>query len=492
MPNNVYKLGFSQTKTEGEIHSLRVEGKIPAWLSGTLVRNGPGTFQVGAQTYRHWFDGLAMLHRFTISAGRVSYANKFLQTKAYQTAQAEGRITYSEFASDPCRSLFARVMAVFDPHITDSAKVSLARIAGKYMALAETPIQVLFDPQTLESVGVFQYEPRTAGQMTTVHPHFSGDQAFNLVTHYNALSRYNIYRVTDAAGRPAADRIASLGVTRPAYLHSFGMSENYFIVAEFPLVVNPIDLLLWLRPYIENFKWEPRRGTRFWVINRHNGELVGRYDSEAFFAFHHINAFEKEGELFVDLAAYPDAGIIQSYYLNRLQDQHNELPFGNLTRFRMPLKGARQGEARGEILSDACMELPHFDYTRYNTRFDYRYVYTVSLHPQQRTGFYNRLIKVNVQTGQVVDWYSPDCYPGEPVFVRRPNSRETDEDDGLILSIVLDANKGCSFLLVLDAASFQEVARAGLPHPVLFGYHGAFFNDPQQIQPGKANHALNP
>ena len=67
-------------------------------------------------------------------------------------------------------------------------------------------------------------------------------------------------------------------------MHSFGMSENYLILTEFPLVVNPISLLLWLKPYIENFKWEPRRGTPFWVINRHTGETVGRFESDPFFA----------------------------------------------------------------------------------------------------------------------------------------------------------------------------------------------------------------
>jgi beta,beta-carotene 9',10'-dioxygenase len=490
MSNKIFELGFSQTRTEGIIDSLRVEGTIPDWLSGTLVRNGPGTFHAGGQTYRHWFDGLAMLHRFTLSEGRVSYANKFLQTQAYQAAEAEGRIAYSEFATDPCRSLFARVMAVFDPHITDSAKVSIARIAGKFMALAETPIQVIFDLHTLESVGVFQYEPRTVGQMTTVHPHFSGDQAFNLVTHYHAVSHYNFYRVSGGVDRPAVDQIASLGVTRPAYLHSFGMSENYFIVAEFPLVVNPVDLLLWLRPYIENFKWEPQRGTRFWVIDRHSGSVVGRYECEAFFAFHHINAFERGGDLIVDLAGYPDAEIVQSYYLSRLSDTQNELPFGNFMRFRIPLSASRKGKVTREILYDACIELPNFDYARFNTRSDYRYVYAISLHPQQRAGFYNRLIKLDVQTGQVVDWYSPGCYPGEPVFVRRPGSRDTAEDDGVILSVVLDSNAGTSFLLVLDAASFQELARSVLPHPVLFGYHGAFFRAPDLLS-GEGNHGLN-
>lgn len=472
-----YPLGFLSPQAEVNLPALAVQGRIPDWLTGTLLRNGPGAFQVGSQAYRHWFDGLAMLHRFSIAGGKVAYANKFLNTRAYREAQSSGRIAYSEFATDPCRSLFARVMAVFDPKITDSAKVSIAQVAGRMMALAETPVQVYFDPQTLEAAGVFQYEPRTVGQMTTVHPHFGGADAFNLVTRYHARSHYNFYRVRGAAGGAVTEQVASLPVSRPAYLHSFGMSQNYFIIAEFPLVVNPLDLLLWLRPYIENFKWEPQRGTRLWVINRHNGTLVAQSETDPFFAFHHINAFERGGELVIDLAAYPDAEIIQSYYINRLADSRGELPHGTLRRVRIPLEGAKRARVRWETRSDVCIELPHFDYTRYNTRADYRSVYAISLHPSQPGGFYNRLVKLDVETAQVVDWFEPGCYPGEPVFVRRPDGAA--EDDGVILSVVLDANAGISFLLVLDAASFGELARATLPHPALIGYHGAFLPAPE-------------
>jgi beta,beta-carotene 9',10'-dioxygenase len=465
-----FQPGFDQVYPEINLDSLPVHGRIPAWLSGTLIRNGPGALRVGEQHYRHWFDGLAMLHRFTISAGKVSYANKFLESRAYRSAMDAGRITYSEFATDPCRSLFGRVMSVFDPQISDSAKVSIAQVAGRFMALAETPIQVAFDPQTLASVGVFQYEQNPVGQMTTVHPHFEGENTFNLVTRYHALSRYNFYRVSSQG---QTERVASLPVYKPAYLHSFGMSKNYFILAEFPLVVNSIDLLLWLRPYIENFRWEPNRGTHFYIVDRRSGEMVGRFESEPFFAFHHVNAFEVNGELIVDINAYPDAEIIQSFYLNRLKESAGSLPFGSLRRYRIPLNRGRRGQASYETISEDCMELANFDYARFNTRPDYQYVYSVSIDPRALEGFYNQLLKLDVQSGQSCAWRDPGCYPGEPVFVGRPG--RSAEDDGVILSVVLDASRGISFLLVLDAHSFTEIARAELPQPVLFGYHGAFF-----------------
>jgi beta,beta-carotene 9',10'-dioxygenase len=475
--SRAYEYGLGVPTPEVSVDDLAVQGLMPEWLTGTLVRNGPGTLQVGEQRYRHWFDGLAMLHKFSFAGGRVAYANKFLDTKAYRAAQETGQIAYAEFATDPCRSMFARVMAVFDPQTSDNAKVNLAKHADHYLALAETPLQVEFDLETLRTAGVFSYEDNPVGQMTTVHPHFDGGDMYNLVTRYHRVSHYRVYRVGPDGARA---RVSDVPAKQPAYMHSFGMSARYVILTEFPLVVNPLALLLWLRPFIENFQWKPERGTPFWVLDRQTGEVVARFDSDPFFAFHHVNAFEDGDDLVVDIVAYPDADVISAFYLKRLEDAAAEIPFGNLRRYRLPLKSAgtakrarRREHVSYETISEACLELPRFDYARYNMRSDYRYVYASSIHPQNRQGFYNQIAKVDIGTRTTQTWFEDGCYPGEPVFVGAPG--RTAEDDGVVLSVVLDATRGHSFLLVLDAASLGEIARAYVPHPILFGYHGEYF-----------------
>jgi carotenoid cleavage dioxygenase-like enzyme len=85
----------------------------------------------------------------------------------------------------------------------------------------------------------------------------------------------------------------------------------------------------------------------------------------------------------------------------------------------------------------------------------------------------DQIVKIDVTDGSVRTWAEPGCYAGEPVFVERPGA--TGEDDGAILSVVLDAESGRSFLLVLDAGSFEEVARAEAPHHIPFGFHGQYF-----------------
>ena len=102
-------LGFSTLEQETVVDELEMTGELPRWLGGSLLRNGPAKFEIGGQPMRHWFDGLAMLHRFTIADGRVSYGNRFLESRSYRAAREQGRMVYGEFATDPCRSLFKRV-----------------------------------------------------------------------------------------------------------------------------------------------------------------------------------------------------------------------------------------------------------------------------------------------------------------------------------------------------------------------------------------------
>jgi carotenoid cleavage dioxygenase-like enzyme len=44
----------------------------------------------------------------------------------------------------------------------------------------------------------------------------------------------------------------------------------------------------------------------------------------------------------------------------------------------------------------------------------------------------------------------------------------------VILSVVLDTGTAASFLLILDASTFRELARADAPHHIPFGFHGTY------------------
>ena len=464
MPDKLFKLGFDRNQEPVSPTALQVQGDLPSWLEGTFIRNGPGLFYVGKDRFNHWFDGLAMLHKFDFNKGEVAYHSKFLECDASERALNKDHLTYAEFATDPCWGLFGRMRSMFRHGPTDSAKVNLAKVGDHYFALGETTMQIEFDIETLKSVGRYNYNQPRFGTSSTAHPHLDDTGAFNLITKYGPVNNYQIRKMDGPA-----TRIASVTSLTPSYMHSFGMSKRYFVIAESPYTVQSIQLMTSNRPFIENFKWHKNRGTKVWVIDRKTAKTVFSKEVEPFFFFHFVNTFDTEDGLAFDIVTYEDASVIQSYYLSNIKDNKIGIPGGTLKRFDLNLSS---GSVEVEELSNAKIELPHMDYERYNMRGDYRYVYAMSL-SDNTANFYDAIVKIDLHDSGTKRWSQVGCYPGEPVFVPKPDSEQ--QDDGIILTLVLDATRETSFLLILDAGSFNEIARVHTPEPVLVGFHGNFF-----------------
>ncbi|MFG3256089.1 carotenoid oxygenase family protein [Streptomyces sp. NPDC048172] len=472
-----FAAGFRSLTEETDLPELKVEGALPGWLRGSLLRNGPALYEAGDRSLRHWFDGQAMVHRFTFDGarGRVGYANRFLDTPSHR-AVAQGRISYPEFATDPCRSIFARVFTRFTREPTTNTCVSLTRFGERFVALTETPLPVEFDPATLETLGVVGYEDALNGQVTTAHPHQDPDTGdlVNYVTRFGATSEYRVYR-QKMDGGTARELIGVQRARHPSYMHSFAVTRRYAVLTEFPLVVTPLSIMLSGRPFIENYRWEPARGTRITVMDLRDGRLRGVYEGPACFAFHHINAFDDGDDVVLDLCAYEDASVIDTLYLDRARTC-GELPLSRPTRYRV---GLSTGKVDVERLTPEAMELPRIAYETRNGS-SYRYAYGVGARDGRRDDFLDQLVKLDVTTGETHTWYEQGSYPGEPVLVRAPDAPDAPEgaeDDGVVLSVVLDPTARASYLLVLDARTLTERARARVPHMVPFGFHGIHTTD---------------
>src|SRR3954454_3408033 len=313
--------GFGGLEQEVELDGIPVRGELPPWLAGSLVRVTPARLDTPDGTIRHWFDGLAMLHRFGFGDGRVSYANRFLRSESFERSE-RGEGMGLGFATDPCRAIFKRVQTLFSPDYTDNANVNLMRLGERYVAMTETPLAVEFDPETLATLGRAGKAP---GAVTTAHPHHDPErgEAVNYAAQLGARSTYRIYATAADDGRRV---IGKLPVREPAYMHSFGMTERHVVLTENPLVVNPARLALGKESFIESYRWRPERGTRFRVIDRHTGEERFTAKADPFFCFHHVNAWDDGEDVVVDLIAFDDARVIDTVRIDRLQSAGTQAP----------------------------------------------------------------------------------------------------------------------------------------------------------------------
>jgi beta,beta-carotene 9',10'-dioxygenase len=187
-------------------------------------------------------------------------------------------------------------------------------------------------------------------------------------------------------------RFAVVPTERPAYMHSFGMSEHYVVLAEYPLVADVQAIAQRKRPFIENYEWLPERGTIFTVVSEADGTIVAISQGEPFFSIHQINCFERDGVILFDAPAYPEGRHISNLYLDR-RAAAEALETSQIKRYSVPLNGR---DAAVEILFDEFAELPTIDYAR-EAGLDYATAYAAGGRKDRPEGFYNQLLRFDLQ-----------------------------------------------------------------------------------------------
>jgi beta,beta-carotene 9',10'-dioxygenase len=493
-PAPLHAAGFKTLDAEVDLASIPTEGAFPQWLSGSLFRNGPAKFEAGSDLFNHHFDGFAMLHRFGFANGSVSYRNRFLRSPSFKYAIEHGKIGYPVFATRLEPNRLKQVAEEIERGETPNvnAGVAFARIAGQHVALTDaSTLPEAYDPQTLETKGpivwddVLQREDCAGNEVdwhrraTTAHCHLAPDgDIINYFTQPGAGQRstaYNFYRIG-----PGSLRREPIGVVQtdaPAYVHAFCVTEKYIVFPENPLR-SDLSVLRNGGAYFESLSWRDGTPMIFHVIEQGTGRLVRRFEVRPTYIMHTINAFEDGDTIVVDVAAYDNGNHVAELCLNpdlrpaggRLKNERiPELrSHARPVRFRLNLV---TGGASEEALAPLTIELPTIDYSRRNGR-PYSRFYSTGISNDPDAVFYDQLASVDTASGEYATWSQPGHFPGEAVFVGRPGGQR--EDDGILLSVVLDGTVGRSYLLALDPVTLEPRAKAFLPHPVPSGFHGQF------------------
>ncbi|CAG2167808.1 unnamed protein product [Oppiella nova] len=484
-----------------------VKGVIPVWLKGTLLRNGPGLQEVGTDKYNHMFDGLALMHRFHINNGEVSYQNKFLRSDAYLRNLKAQRIVVSEFGTtaypDPCQTIWRRFMSHFwtSPEMTDNDSVNIYPVGDQLYAATETKFIRRIDGNTLATHEKVDLSKYLTVNTATAHPHVHTDgSVYNMGSSFGPKGKYHLIRIPNEDNAfENSSIVCSIPMDRPfhpSYYHSFSISSNYYIFIEQPLVLSVPTIAMTPitgKPFAECLVWKPELMTRFHIIERTSGKLINtKYMAQSFAFFHTINAFEDNNQLVVDICCYPDGQIISTLNIQNMTDMYeNHKKFdtkSEVRRFVLPLVhqmtdvkadtnlvNLEYTKASASLKADKSVQLNYEPLTpsgpwmgelpRINYKFNghkYRYFYSL----MQTEDYKTKLLKFDTKTKESVVWSEDNTFPSEPVFIENPDinySDENNEDEGVILSSVLsesDETKG--FLLILNAKTMQELGRAQL------------------------------
>nr|KAF6285275.1 beta-carotene oxygenase 1 [Myotis myotis] len=443
-------------KEQPEPVRAKVTGKIPTWLQGTLLRNGPGKHTVGETRYNHWFDGLALLHSFTIRDGEVCYRSRYLRSDTYNANMEANRIVVSEFGTmaypDPSKNLLSKAFTYLShtiPDFTDNCLINFMKCGEDVYVTTETNYIRKINPQTLETLEKVDYRKYVGINMATAHPHYdSAGNVLNIGTSIvdKGKTKYVIFKIPAAAPDRMKRKsplqhtevlcsIPSRSLLSPSYYHSFGVTENYIIFLEQPF---KLDILKMATAYIRGVSWASclafhrEDKTYIHIVNQRTGKLVStKFYTDPMVVFHHINAYEEDGCLLFDVIAYEDSSLYNCFYLANLKQgfegNSRIIPVPTLKRFAVPL----------------CTD---------------------------------KILKYDILTKSFLRWGEQHCWPSEPVFVPTPDAKE--EDDGILLSAIVSSDpQKLPFLLILDAKTFAELARAYVDVDMHLDLHGLFIPD---------------
>lgn len=461
-----YYLGFTCQSKELCKHEMVTEGTLPKWLVGTMLTIGPAQFQLNKSSAEHWLDGFAMVHEFDISKSGIRYSNAFIDSGYRKESIKKGIITGSTPPKTSTLSKWASLFSSSSRPVYDNTNVNVVKMNNHYVALTESTQPVCCACNNLKKQTPILFNDKLSeAQFSCAHPHYDPHtkQWISYATTFARNSTYTIFTLND--GSTERVPLAQLPVSYPSYMHSFAVTPHYIVLVEVPFIVNPLDLVLKGKSFIETFKWKPKNGTNFIVLDRATGKHVTTLKTDAFFALHQVNAFESNGNLILDMVTYKNPDIIKAYYLQYMKDPSKLTPSGALKRYTLDL-GTKK--VTSKLISSHAIELPRINTTKHDGQ-PYQYVYATQTPPNTKLA--QNIIKIQVTTGKSVMW-NVQGYPTEPVFVPRPGA--TVEDDGVVLSVVLEPSKKQSFLVVLDAKDMKEIARAYVPHHIPFTVHGQF------------------
>ena len=408
------------------------------------------------------------------------------------------------------------------PDPTGSEKQGVRSLCNK----TDANIFQMLDPETLEPIGISRQQmlhPDLKGPISSAHmqtdPHTGDVFNFNL----DFVKGKGLYRVFTVEASTGTTSILASVTSDPAYLHSFFLTPNYVVLCVWNahFTYGGLSMLL-TRNMADAMRYEDSKSAKWYVIDRTPPErggkgLVATYESDAFYCFHSINTYEEtttsadgktETSIVADACVYRNLDILKKFYLeNVVSDSPSASPekwidrsspiHPLIRRYRLPAiptpssstsssstnPPKRKATIEFTASEKASIELPTHN-PLYATH-PYRYVYGCA--DTGNSTFLDGLLKFDMQTQTVVArWDVRGHSAGEPIFVPRPRvdfNPETaaegdDEEDGVLLSVVLDCFKGSSYLLVLDAKDLKEVGRAEVGGPIGFGFHGTHFPKP--------------
>ncbi|MDH7972444.1 carotenoid oxygenase family protein [Sphingomonas sp. AR_OL41] len=461
-PSNHPYLNGAWTPLHEEVTATElavIEGKIPDDIDGIYLRNTENQLHQPLGRY-HPFDGDGMIHQIDFRGGTASYRNRWVRTRCFQAEQEAGESLWGGLADRPGTSK----RPGFGAHgsLKDSSSTDIIVHAGKAIStFYQCGEGYMLDPTTLEPLGLAPWVPLDG---ISAHPKVDERTGELLFFNYAKHAPYMHYGVVDRSG--TLTHYIPVPLPGPRLPHDMTFSEHWSIVNDLPVFWDA-ELL---KRDIHAARLHEGVPARFALIPRHGGpEEIRWFEAAPTYVLHFLNAYEEGDEVVMDgyFQENPTPAPLENPdgygHLMAYVDEHSFRP--KLHRWRFNLS---DGTTREERLDDRILEFGMINQRVAGHK--HHYVYSTTAKPGWF--LFNGFVKHDLDTGESWEVMLPEGrYASEAPFAPRVGA--VDEDDGYLVSFIIDELQGTSECVLIDCKNFAAgpVCRIALPHKICSGTH---------------------
>jgi carotenoid cleavage dioxygenase-like enzyme len=455
--------GFnSPTRFEADVYDCEVWGEIPKDIEGNFYRmQCDFEYRPPKNEWMTGFNGDGHVSRFRFANGAVDYRGRYVKTARLQ-AERDARkrlfgVYRNRYTDDPSVANINR----------SAANTHLYWHGGKMLVLKEDSLPYTVDPQTLETLGDWNFHGKYTATTMSAHPKIDPVTGNMIAYGYQAKGDLT----TDIAVytiNPQGEVIKEVWLKSPylGIIHDIAITQKHVLI---PVIARTTSLER-LKSGEPMWEWNGNLPTLVGVLPRDgDGKDVRWYKGPARNTLHFLNATDRGGKITMELPT-----------------SSGERDPSQIRRWTFDLKNKKKDpEFQEDVVSTTPGFLPRMD-----DRFlslDYRYAFVSSRDdsrppdPKRAPNMgpfkpQNVLQRLDVRTGEISQCFVEPVHSlQENCFVPRKNAK--DESDGYVMAIASNYESMTSDLVIADAKRLDEgvIATVKLPFRLRSGTHTNWF-----------------
>lgn len=480
-PETIHFTGLNApVRLEWSAHDLDVVGEIPREIDGAFFRAVPDPAYPPKFEDEIVLSGDGMISKFAIRDGKVNFAIRYVETARYKAEKAAGRAVFGKYRNPFTDDAEAQGI---DGTVSNTTPVWHA---GRLFMTKEDGLAYEIDPETLATIGRWDYHGALKSKTFTAHPRVDAETGEMFFFGYEAggLCTADVaYCIADKDGNLVSEQWFQQPYC--STIHDFTITEKYAVFPIFPTTTD-LDRVKAGGPH-----WAHQQDLESWVgiMPRYGKVEEMRWfkGPKGVSAFHFVNAYDDGDKVHLDICLSDTNAFAFMREAGGVHCAQNELG-GGLTRWTFDLASEDEGfESR---LIGPPGDMPRLRDTDQGRA--YRAAWYLTINPQGGPPLpggpvgaaFNAMLRVEPGNGRL------DMMPlefgmaiSEPVHV--PSSQV--DHEGWLLAVVdrqVEPNRFTSELWIVDAGNIAAgpVARVTVPVPLRAQVHGAWVSSERLVE----------